>query len=63
MALPIQLTTQGEKRIRQLGKDLKFSLCLEDDDVAAVIKPRLLDWSGAVSVTRCPVVFLHEDAE
>ena len=63
IALPIQLTPQGEKKISQLGKDLKFSLCLEDDDVAAVIKPRLLDWSGAVSVTRCPIVFSRKDAE
>jgi hypothetical protein len=56
MALPVELTQQGEKRIRQIGKDLKFGLCLEDADVAAVIKPRLLDWEGAVSITEQAVV-------
>ena len=62
-ALPIQLTPLGAKRIRQLGKDLKFSLCLEEEDVAAVIKPRLLDWGGAASITSLPVVLKNEVAE
>ena len=60
MALPVELTQQGEKRIRQIGKDLKFSRCLEDADVAAVIKPRLLDWGGAASITAQAVVASNE---
>ena len=50
MTLPAELTQQGEKRIRQIGKDLKFSLCLENDDVSSVVKSRLLDWRGAASI-------------
>jgi ATP-dependent Lhr-like helicase len=60
MTLPAELTQQGEKRIRQIGKDLKFSLCLEDADVAAVIKPRLLDWGGAASITAQAAVVSNE---
>ena len=61
MALPAELTQQGEKRIRQIGKDLKFSLCLEDDDVSSVVKSRLLDWRGAASIMEQAVVVSGED--
>ncbi len=60
MTLPAELTQQGEKRIRQIGKDLKFSLCLEDDDVSSVVKSRLLDWRGAASIVEQPVVVSGE---
>jgi ATP-dependent Lhr-like helicase len=50
MALPAELTQQGEKRIGQIGKDLKFSLCLEDDDISSIVKSRLLDWRGAAAI-------------
>jgi hypothetical protein len=56
MALPAELTQQGEKRIRRIGKDLKFSLCLEDDDASSVVKSRLLDWRGAASIMGQTVV-------
>jgi len=58
--LPPELTQQGEKRIRQIGKDLKFSLCLEDDDVSSVVKSRLLDWRGAASIMEQIVVVSGE---
>lgn len=60
MTLPAELTQQGEKRIRQIGKDLKFSLCLEDDDVSSVVKSRLLDWRGAASIMEQTVVVSGE---
>jgi hypothetical protein len=32
----VEPTEQGEKRIRQLGKTVKFNLCLDDDDQAVL---------------------------
>lgn len=61
MALPAELTQQGEKRIRRIGKDLKFSLCLEDDEASSVVKSRLLDWRGAASTIGQTVVVSGED--
>ena len=60
MTLPAELTQQGERRIRQIGKDLKFSLCLEDDDVSSVVKSRLLDWRGAASIMEQTMVVSGE---
>lgn len=54
--LPDRFSPQGEKRIKDLAKALKFNLCLPVDRQIDVIKGRLIDERGAGLVIQCETV-------
>lgn len=54
-----QLSVQGTKRLSQVAKDLKFGLCLPEDQVD-VIKRRLMDDAAADRILRHESVLLSD---
>ena len=60
--LPDRFSPQGEKRIKDLAKALKFNLCLPEARQIDVIKGRLIDRRGAGHVIQQQLVRYQGEA-
>jgi hypothetical protein len=60
--LPDRFSPQGEKRIKDLAKALKFNLCLPDIRQIDVIRGRLIDRRGAAVLIQRKIVRQQEPA-
>lgn len=60
--LPDRFSPQGEKRIKDLAKALKFNLCLPEARQIDVIRGRLIDRRGAAVLIQRKIVRQQEPA-